>query len=107
MLKRSFVPFALQMSALALTALTSACGTNSASPTGTATGATSSATVVVTPTPTPTPTSTTVSSTAAPTPLVGEAPIADNFDTSAGLQTSPGSTEPPSTEEGGTSRVIC
>ncbi len=107
MLKRSFVPFALQMSALALMALTSACGTNSASPTGTATGATSSATVVVTPTPTPTPTPTTVSSTAAPTPLVGEAPIADNFDTSAGLQTSPGSTAPPSTEDVGAFRIIC
>ena len=82
MLKQMFVQRALQVSALALMALTTACGTSLASPTGSATDTTTNTTAVVTPTPTPTP----AANVPAPTPLVGEAAVADNFDAAPGLE---------------------
>jgi len=86
MLKQMFVQRALQVSALALMALTTACGTSLASPTGSATDTTTNTTAVVTPTPTPTP----AANVPAPTPLVGEAAVADNFDAAPGLEPAQG-----------------
>ena len=86
MLKQSFVQRALQVSALALMALTSACGVSNASPTGTATDATSNTTTVVTPTPTPAPAP--AANVASPTSL-GEVAVADNFNATPGIETNP------------------
>src|SRR5437868_2846014 len=82
MLKRLFVRRARQLSALALMALTSACGVSIANPTGSTADSSTNTTTVATPTPTPTPTpSTTVTvPVISPNGLAGETAIADNFD---------------------------
>jgi hypothetical protein len=85
MLKRTVVQRAPQISALALMALTTACGVSNAAPTDSNTsGAT---TTVSTPTPTPSPTPTPAAATVpSPIALVGEAAVADNFDGTAGIE---------------------
>jgi hypothetical protein len=108
MLKRPFLERALQVPALALVALTTACGTSVASPTA---SETSSNTTVVAPSPTPTPTPTStptaVTGPVASPSLAGEVAVADNFDPTGGIipvgRPAPAETNPMS----GAFRMFC